>query len=37
MILAGGEIILAGGKIILAGMVTTRQSHPVRKFLNNGM
>ena len=30
IVLAGGKIILAGGKIILAGLVTTRQSHPVR-------
>ena len=33
------KIRLAGGKIILPGLVTTRQSHPIRarKFLNNGM
>ena len=29
-ILAGETFILAAGKIILAGLVTTRQSHPVR-------
>ena len=39
IILAGGKIILAGWKIILVGLITTRQSHPVRarkarKFLN---
>ena len=39
IIFACGKIILAGGKIILAGLVTTRQSHPVRarearEFLN---
>ena len=39
IILGGAIIILASGKMILAGLVTTRQSHPVRarKFLNNGM
>ena len=42
IILAGGKIISVGGKIIFAGLVTTRQSHPVRarkarEFLNNGM
>ena len=30
IILAGGKIISVGGKIIFAGLVTTRQSHPVR-------
>ena len=30
IILAGGKIILVGWKIILTGLVTTRQSHPVR-------
>ena len=37
--MAGGNITLAGGKIILAGLVTIRQSHPVRarEFLNNGI
>ena len=39
IILLGGKIIFAGGKMILAGLVTTRQSHPVRahEFMNNGM